>query len=615
MFSDFSKIEGTPWLVGITVNVNDLLRPLYRIRQVSAALILLCTGLVVFLIFIRIRSLIQPIQTLMKATQRLTAGDLSERVSIVGDDEIGALAKSFNTMAETLQIRANENENLLKSIRLSETRYRTTVNNSLDGIIGLDASLKIVTWNWGAEMLFGYDQTEIHNRPFTTLFEHAAIVELLQQIQTRGFVRNFDARGLRKSGEKLQLNITMAGALDESSRQQWWSLVIRDVTEQKALQSQLIQAEKLSAVGQLISGVAHEINNPLTAVVGYAELLAMDETFDADSIKTDLEAIYQNAIRCREIVANLLRFVRKDQIQHKMISVNEVVTEVMKLMEYRVTRKEAIQVSIDLDPSNPKILGDFQQLEQVFVNLLQNACDAMSDTPAPKKIHFCTRSTDEAVTIEVSDNGPGMPKEITEKIFEPFFTTKEEGKGTGLGLAISKRIITDHLGKITVKSELGSGATFVIQLPKSTQTVPQAGPSTLILPPAPGRSILLVDDEKDLVTLMKQILKEDGCLTDVATSGREAIEKIKSRKYDLAISDVELGDMKGQAILSVLDESNRPASFIFMSGDILNVPLLESLKKLRVPYISKPFAVSDFRQLVRATLLHAPMGPSENLHP
>jgi len=616
LFSSTSDIPGTPWKVAVLVDLNNFLTPLKHIRFFANTLILLCGLLVALFIYIWIWILIRPIQKLKKATERFTAGHLSERVSVVSKDEVGALSNSFNVMAETLQSRtedleakirelrtlACENAELIKNIRRSEARYRTTLESSLDAIVGLDSSFRITTWNRAAQSLFGYSSSNALGKHVTMLFPIPAAKELMKQVHHHGVVRNYDIEGLKESKESVPLNLTLASSEEETKENKEWSLVIRDVTEQKQLQAQLIQSEKLSVVGQLVSGIAHEINNPLTAVVGYAELLSTTDEKDGTLLQEDLKFIQQNAVRCREIVSNLLRFVRKGPIQKKPVQINEVIQAVIQLLDYRLVKKEAIQVEMNLDPHLPFVGGDFQQLEQVFVNLIQNACDALSGRAGPRRISIQTQAMDHFVQVQMADNGPGISKEIREKLFEPFFTTKADGRGTGLGLAISRRIVQDHMGILYVESTPGRGTTFILKLPGLKEGLPDRDTKDHEFPSISGKNILVIDDEPDLIPLMRQILLDEGNKVEVATSGNEGLQKLKNEKFDLVISDVALGDIHGQQIAQAIQTMEYKPALIFVTGDILNDKLMLDLQDLGIPYISKPFSLSDFRKTVRTTL-------------
>jgi signal transduction histidine kinase len=263
----------------------------------------------------------------------------------------------------------------------------------------------------------------------------------------------------------------MAGAHDESSQKQWWSLVIRDVTEQKALQAQLIQAEKLSAVGQLISGVAHEINNPLGIILGFAQSIK-SQMQPTDNAQMGLDFIEKEAVRCKDLVKNLLVFSRSSQSElHERIDLLSTVEEAISLINTQ-SRVKNIELIKDLKPDLPPVLANKNQIQQIIINLCNNAMDAMSGT---RKGALTVRTGTavingaKSVTIQIADNGSGIPKEIRSKIFEPFFTTKEVGKGTGLGLSLAHEIVQKHQGVIEVESELNKGSVFTVHLPILTE--------------------------------------------------------------------------------------------------------------------------------------------------
>jgi PAS domain S-box-containing protein len=461
-FTQTTDIAGTSWKISLTSDLRNFLEPLFDVKVTSSLLMAICGVFVVMFIYFRVRRLIQPVTLLVKATQGMAKGDLGGRVIVAGDDEIGVLSRSFNSMADAIEKRDNENKNLLETVLRSETRYRTTVNNSLDAIIGTDNNFHITTWNQGAENLFHYNADEILGRNIASLFPDDAGQQLIERVGLAGELRNHDVDGFTKEGDLISLSISWSGSGPAGNKE--WSIVMRDVTEQKMMQSQLIHAEKLSVVGRLVSGVAHEINNPLTAVVGYSELLSKDQDVPGH-LREDLQYIFENAIRCRDIVGNLLRFVRRNQPKRKEININDVVNSALKLMEYRLVKSESIRTRCNLTSSLPAVNADFQQLEQVVINLIQNACDAMAGMTREKVIEIKTEAEAGRVFLHIADNGPGIPARLREKIFEPFFTTKEEGKGTGLGLAISREIIEKHEGEISVQDGVPLGTCFIIALP------------------------------------------------------------------------------------------------------------------------------------------------------
>ncbi|MFO8009459.1 MAG: ATP-binding protein [Dehalococcoidia bacterium] len=231
-------------------------------------------------------------------------------------------------------------------------------------------------------------------------------------------------------------------------------------------QEQLLQSEKLAAVGQLVSGVAHELNNPLMAISGYTELML--RRVEDETTKRDLERLQEDTNRAIAIIRNLLSFARKQETQKMPVSVNDIIQSVVKLRSYELSL-ENISMETDLDPDLPEAMGDFQQLQQVFLNLLLNAEHALKDRKKGGKLSIKTRNTDSNITVNLSDNGPGIPPEVQENVFEPFFTTKEVGEGTGLGLSICYGIVEEHGGKIYFQSTSGEGTVFTVELPVAIQ--------------------------------------------------------------------------------------------------------------------------------------------------
>ena len=233
--------------------------------------------------------------------------------------------------------------------------------------------------------------------------------------------------------------------------------------ERQRIEQQLLLSGRLAAVGELAAGVAHELNNPLAAVQGYAQFLTMRQDLD-ESMRSDVDTIYEQAQRASRITANLLQFARKHEPERSSICINNVIENCVDLHAYRM-KVNNIEVSTDLDHELPDSMADFHQLQQVFVNLITNAEHAMTKAHGKGMISIKTHRSDEAIRITVADNGPGIPEEDLARIFDPFFTTKEVGQGTGLGLSICFGIVEQHSGTIRVESELGKGATFIVELP------------------------------------------------------------------------------------------------------------------------------------------------------
>lgn len=374
------------------------------------------------------------------------------------------------------------------------------------------------------------------------------------------------------------------------------------------LQSQLIQAEKLSAVGQLISAVAHELNNPLGAISGYVQLAKLEN--DPAQLRRDLDHMYANVLRCRKVVDNLLFFVRQSRQERGRVDLNRAVDSALELLEYRLLKTDDVVVTRELASPPPLILGDFQQIVQILVNLINNACDAMNEVvryPEGKRLILTTVSRGGRANIRVEDNGPGISAEATGRLFQPFFTTKDSGRGTGLGLSICAQIAGEHGGEIRVDNRPGEGCAFILDLPVGEEAdfvrLANAEPPAP-LPPVPGKRILIADDEKDIAEVIARLLAEDGDEVTVTHNGAEALRLLEERDFDLVISDMEMEAVKGPDIYKRLTVGGGKcaAKALFVTGDILNPRVLEFLGKVKAEHLAKPFDIDELRQTVRRML-------------
>ena len=399
---------------------------------------------------------------------------------------------------------------------------------------------------------------------------------------------------LRKSRKELE---TYSADLENQVR-----LRTRELEE---AQSQLVQAEKMSAVGLLVSGVAHELNNPLAGVVGYSQLLLKEDA--GEKVRRGLEKINREAERCKKIVQNLQTFARKRTPQKEYIGVNGIVESSLELRSYQL-RVDNIGVEVDLDPRLPKTMGDFHQLQQVFINILVNAHQAMMERGGGK-LKVSSREVDGFVRFEVRDDGPGISEENLSRIFDPFFTTKEVGQGTGLGLSICYGIIEEHRGRISARNHVDGGAVFTVEIPIIASP---AAPEERLAPPGPakatadlrGCNVLVVDDELTIVDILYQVLKSDGFRVDTALSGTIALKKLEKERYDLIISDLKMPGMSGQELydrVRCLDEA-LSRRIIFSTGDVVSSETRSFLERSGNMYLQKPFEIEAMRQAVVATI-------------
>jgi signal transduction histidine kinase/CheY-like chemotaxis protein len=369
-------------------------------------------------------------------------------------------------------------------------------------------------------------------------------------------------------------------------------------------QAILIQSEKLSAIGQLISGVAHELNNPLAAVIGFSQLSLGTEA-NPKTISY-LKKICSEADRCAKIVNNLLTFSRKSKAEKQPVGINGIIERTLDLMSYQF-QVNNVKIIKDLDAELPKTLGDFHQLQQVFLNIVNNAFQAMMEKSKQGSITVRTKRIEAIIFIEFTDTGPGIPKENLSRIFDPFFTTKEIGKGTGLGLSISYGIIKEHGGNIYALSEPGKGATFVIELP--IMDVPLAVElkekvaKEIVL--SFKASILVVDDEESILDLLYDFLKGKGYYVDTARTGQEALRKLKAETYDLIICDLKMPNLSGQQLYTEINKIKPEllSRIIFFTGDTVSPPTESFLKLTGNKVISKPFDLNWLLSFIQEFLI------------
>jgi two-component system NtrC family sensor kinase len=301
-----------------------------------------------------------------------------------------------------------------------------------------------------------------HSFPeFAALTRQDALREALASVARGQQVDNFEMQLLRGDGQIGQFSVNLSPISGDDGRVTSIVVVMTDVTDSAMLQAKLIHTEKMAAVGQLVSGVAHEVNNPLTAILGFADLLVERDDLP-DSARRDLRVILQEAQRTKQIVQNLLSFARQMPAQRRHVQLNAIIRRTLQLRAYDFL-SHGVEIVEQLDESLPDVVGDAQQLQQVFLNILNNAHDAVRETGRPPRIEIMSTRNGLQVEVSFRDNGPGIAN--ADRIFDPFFTTKEVGKGTGLGLSICYGIIREHGGEIVCHNNLDAeGATFVVRL-------------------------------------------------------------------------------------------------------------------------------------------------------
>jgi len=370
------------------------------------------------------------------------------------------------------------------------------------------------------------------------------------------------------------------------------------------MQPHILQTEKMAALGQLVSGIAHELNNPLTAIMGYGQLLLGHGLEPAQL--SEAKRIYQEAERARRIVKNLLYFARETSPERTRVDLNEIVERTLALRSYEL-KVENILTECDLAPNLPETLADPYQLQQVVLNLLVNAEQALLAGRGQGRVWMRTRRLgSDRISLEVSDDGPGIPPDIASRVFDPFFTTKPPGVGTGLGLSIVYGIVKQHGGEVTFDSHPGAGAKFTVELPVVAVPAEEKPVPSGFLPAsaAPAGRILVVEDEPTVAQLIVDVLREEGHRVEAALDSQEGLTRVSRSRYDLVICDLRMPRLDGPAFFDALVRAGSPLAkrILFVTGDTLAPRTLEFLESSRLPYLAKPFLVEELKIAVNRLL-------------
>jgi len=355
-------------------------------------------------------------------------------------------------------------------------------------------------------------------------------------------------------------------------------------------------------VGEMAAGVAHEINNPLTGIVGYAQLLASRQDLPED-VKKDLKIVNDGAQRVAGIVQRLLTFARQVKPERRQVNINQLIESTLALRTYSL-RTSNIEVTTRLDPYLPDTIADPGQIQQVLLNLIVNAETAMKEVHRKRRLTITTRKADSIVEIKVKDNGHGIKPEIMDRIFDPFFTTRPAGEGTGLGLSLCYGIVTEHNGRIYAESKPGRGATFVVELPIVSEVAQPVQMPIEFRQKLTGSRILVVDDEPVIRDFINQVLSWEGCEVDTAASAEEALQKIASQQYNLLLLDIKMPGMDGIELYNRVKRLGRSLArrVVFITGDVISHGTERFLTENKLPHIEKPFTATQLIDKLGRTL-------------
>ncbi len=616
----------------------------------------LCLVIAALMSYVFARRLTEPIRTLRRTTYRIMQGDWTARAAVPQYDEVGELAASFNRMTDRmvasqksiqnayeelkkyrknleglvhvrteeltvanrkLQMELAERRKAEQALAESEKRYRVIFETAGNANMIVESDQTISMINKAFEKLSGWSKADVEGRKkWGDFFAAGDYWKILRRQAKHGEKHahsdpeDYEASFVGRDGQARR--VYMANSEIPGTGQTIISLL--DLTEIKKLEAQLLQSQKMEAIGQLAGGVAHDFNNILTAIIGFASLMKMNAKNDPQWM-TYIDPILSSAERGSQLTQGLLAFSRKQIIEPRHVDINEIIRKLEHLL-VRLLGEE-IQLNIALSEEPVTIFADIGQMEQIIINLSTNARDAMPEGGMLSIVtETMTVSGEDGVgltdqdkrpgkyaVISVSDNGVGMSRDTASHIFEPFYTTKEVGKGTGLGLAIVYGVVKQHNGYIDVSSELGVGTTFKIYLPlvKAMAEEPPSGPQT----PQRGTETILVAEDDDVTReLSRLVLEKFGYRVIEAFDGEDAVEKFgrHHRRIDLVLMDVVMPKLNGKAAFEAMQRINPKVKVLFISGYTADIIHKKGIFESHIHFIAKPVTPEALTRKIREVI-------------
>lgn len=512
-----------------------------------------------------------------------------------------------------------EREHTEEQLQESEERYRSLIERAYYGIYRSSVDGRFLEVNEALVRMLGYDsadellQLDINKDLYHDASERDQIVELARTGMP--LPDWLEVKWRRKDGSPITVRVTAQPRHTRTGSIEYFEGIAEDVTSRHRQEEMLRRSERMASLGTTLAGVAHELNNPLTAVIGFAQIMLREERSDDD--RAGLETIHREAARAARIVKDLLTFTRRQEATRPgRVDLNAVVEYIVSTRRYSLETR-GVHCNMRLAPEMPLVAGDASQMEQVVLNLLVNAEHALSDAlDAPRSpdaessprgtIAITTEIVQDTVVVEVSDTGCGIAPDDLTRIWDPFWTTKAEGEGTGLGLSVVHGIVSAHGGTIEVDTKVGSGTTFTLRFPRSRDTVSKVTPvrgSAAVDAAQASRplDVLVIDDEASITTFLSQYLGSRGHAVLTAQSGPQALTIARAGAFDVVVCDLRMPGMDGletMRALRALPNGDQPR-YILSTGATMGAAVIDAAEALQVAaVVPKPYDIEQLRRAV-----------------
>lgn len=513
----------------------------------------------------------------------------------------------IGAMGDLLSV-ALENAELVETLRQAEWRFRTLFRAAPDAVFTVLQSGRIREANDAVRDVTGLEPLQVVGRPVVDLVGEADRDKLRTALQLTfaGAPARVEVTFQQPSGRGGSTRRVVALAMSRLPEADPPSVLLvgRDMTSEREMRIRLRESDRLAAVGELVAGVAHEVNNPLSSISAFAQLLLRDGGL-SPAQRESVEVIKSETLRASQVVKDLLAFARRSEPMRDPLDLNTVVERTLRLRGYQLTSNR-IEVETDLATELPAVIGDARQLQQVCLNLVTNAVQAMASCGSGGTLFISTRRNDSHVVLEMRDTGPGIPEDARAHVFEPFFTTKAEGEGTGLGLSVSYGIVTAHGGSIEVIGTSACGTTFRVTLPAvdegcaDSQQHDSGGLPTRS--PLAGIRLLFIDDEPMLRAGVQAFGQMRGFTVVTAPDGPRGLEMARSEAVDAIVCDLRMPGMDGASFHERLrrDRPGLASRTVFVTGDVVTTG--GRLTGVRQPILTKPFALEKLEETLVAVM-------------